>query len=460
MVRWGRESPELLITLDRDAPLGRQLQDCLRDAIRVGQLALGEQLPASRALAEQLGVSRGVVVDAYSQLESEGYLRSTQGAGTVVASGAGELATYAPARASHRWDADFEYGVPDLREFPMRDWLWALGVAARTAGPADLGDEPGNGATHLREVLAAYLRRVRSVVSDPDAIVVCAGFRYGLNLVLRGLGTVGVSSVALEDPGPVGHDEIARRCGMRVEYVPVDEHGLDVASLAASDVRAVVVTPAHQAPTGVVLAAHRRHELIEWARRVDGFVVEDDYDAEFRYDRQPVGAIQGLAPERVIAMGSTSKTLAPTLRMGWIVCPPRLAEPLSAEKQLLGRGAPGLDQLALAAMIESGRYDRHLRRMRGVYKRRREILVDSLARHAPGVVVTGLAAGCHAVLRVPIAEQTAVDRCAEHSVAVEGMSRFRSDRAVEPAELVLGFGNVRDAALAAAIERIGPELVR
>jgi GntR family transcriptional regulator/MocR family aminotransferase len=334
-VSWGRESPELLITLDRGAPLGRQLQDRLRDAIRDGRLALDERLPASRVLAEQLGVSRGVVVDAYSQLESEGYLRSTQGAGTVVASGAGELATSAPARATRRWDADFEYGLPDLREFPMRDWVWALGVAARTAGPADLGDEPGNGAAHLREVLAAYLRRVRSAVADPDAVVVCAGFRYGLNLVLRGLGTPGITSIALEDPGPVGHDEIARRCGMRVEYVPVDEHGLDVASLETSDVRAVVVTPAHQAPTGVVLAAHRRHELIEWARHV-----EDDYEAEFRYDRQPVGAIQGLAPERVIAMGSTSKTLAPTLRMGWLVCPPRLAEPLSVEKQLLGRGAP------------------------------------------------------------------------------------------------------------------------
>lgn len=180
MVIWGRESPELLITLDRGARLGRQVQDRLRDAIRDGRLALGERLPASRALAEQLGVSRGIVVDAYAQLESEGYRRSAQGAGTVVAFGAGEIATSAPWMATRRWDADFEVGVPDLREFPRRDWVWALGVAARTASPADLGDELGNGAAHLREALAAYLRRVRSAVVDRDAVVVCAGFRYGL----------------------------------------------------------------------------------------------------------------------------------------------------------------------------------------------------------------------------------------------------------------------------------------
>ena len=462
-VDWSRDGPELLLGLERSSglPLARQLQERLRDAIRSGRLERGERLPASRALAAQLGVSRGVVVDTYAQLESEGYLRSAQGSGTVVASGGAEIPAPEPHPPTRpRYDVDFEYGVPDMRSFPMRDWLWAMGVAGRTATAADLGDELGAGSAQLRAVLAAYLRRVRGAVADPDAVVVCAGFRYGLNLVLRALLAEGVTTVAVEDPGPVDHDEIARRSGMRVVPVPVDELGLDVAALARTPARVVVTTPAHQAPTGVVLAPERRHALVEWANAVDGFVVEDDYDAEFRYDRQPVGAVQGLAPDRVLAMGSTSKTLSPTLRMGWLICPPRLREAVGVEKQLLGRGAPGLDQLALAALMESGRFDRHLRQMRTLYKRRREALVSSLAGYASDVAVTGLAAGCHAVLRLPsgVTEESAVEGCAARSVAVYGMSRYRSDRGTEPAELVLGFGNVRETAIADAVRRVGPLL--
>ena len=460
---WTRDGPELLLGVDRGAgtPLARQLQERLRDAIRSGRLTLGERLPASRALAAQLGVSRGVVVDTYAQLESEGYLRSAQGSGTVVASSGAAVVPATPRPpAAPRVDVDFEYGVPDLRSFPMRDWLWAMGVAGRTATADDLGDEHGAGAQSLRDVLAAYLRRVRGAVVDPDAVYVCAGFRYGLNLVLRALLSEGVTTAAVEDPGPVDHDAIARRSGMRVVPVPVDDKGIDVAALARTPARVVVVTPAHQAPTGVVLTPDRRHELVEWAQAVDGFVVEDDYDAEFRYDRQPVGAVQGLAPDRVVAMGSTSKTLSPTLRMGWLVCPARLRAAVGTEKQLLGRGAPGLDQLALAALIESGRYDRHLRQMRSVYKSRREALVAALARYAPGVAVTGLAAGCHAVLKLPsgVTEESAVTGCAAQSVAVYGMSRYRSDRRTEPAELVLGFGNVTERAIADAMRHVGPVL--
>jgi GntR family transcriptional regulator/MocR family aminotransferase len=462
-VDWTRNGPELLVALDRgvSTPLAHQLQERLRDAIRSGRLERGERLPASRALAAQLGVSRGVVVDTYAQLESEGYLRSAQGSGTVVASSSGAPAALEPLRPSRpRFDVDFEYGVPDLRSFPMRDWLWAMGVAARTATAADLGDEHGAGAHQLRWVLAAYLRRVRGAVADPEAVFVCAGFRYGLNLVLRALLTEGVTTLAVEDPGPVDHEAIGRRSGMRVAPVRVDGLGLDVSALARTPARVVVVTPAHQAPTGVVLAAERRHELVEWAHAVDGFVVEDDYDAEFRYDRQPVGALQGLAPDRVISMGSTSKTLSPTLRMGWLVCPPRLRDAVAVEKQLLGRGAPGLDQLALAALVESGRYDRHLRQMRAVYKSRREALVEAVARYAPGVEVTGLAAGCHAVLRLPpgVTEEAAVGGCAARSVAVYGMSRYRSDHATDPAELVLGFGNIRESAIVDAVRRVAPVL--
>ncbi len=459
---WTRGGPELLIALDRGAgrSLGGQLQAWFRDAIRSGRLERGERLPASRVLAAQLGVSRGVVVDTYAQLESEGYLHSAQGAGTVVASAAGDDGPAPPRPARPRWDVDFEYGVPDVRSFPMRDWVWAMGVASRRATAVDLGDEHGSGSAELCEVLAGYLRRVRGAAVRADAVVVCAGFRYGLNLVLRAMVAAGITTLAVEDPGPIDHGPIARRSGLRVFPVPVDDQGLDVAALARTPARAVVVTPAHQAPTGVVLAPQRRQQLVAWAHDVDGFVIEDDYDAEFRYDRQPVGAVQGLAPDRVVAAGSTSKTLSPTLRMGWLVCPPRLHDAVMVEKQLLGRGAPGLDQLALAALIESGRYDRHLRQMRAVYRRRREVLVTALARHAPGVAVTGLAAGCHAVLRLPapVTEAAAIEACARQSVAVYGMSRYRSDGSTEPAELVLGFGNVRDGAIAGAVARVGGAL--
>jgi GntR family transcriptional regulator/MocR family aminotransferase len=458
-VEWTGVGPDLLLSLDRSdpQPLGRQLQIQLRDAIRSGRLDRGERLPASRVLAAELGVSRGLVVDCYAQLESEGYLRSVRGAGTQVAAGAGAPAPAdAPTPHRPRLDVDFEYGLPELSSFPVRDWLWAMGVAARSATTLDLGDEPGLGADALREVLAAYLRRVRGSAARPEGIVVCAGFRYGLNLVLRALAAEGATTVALEDPGPADHDEIVRRAGHTAVFVRVDEDGIDVAALARTPARVAVVTPAHQAPTGVLLAPERRQALVQWAEQVDGLIIEDDYDAEFRYDRAPVGSLHGLAPDRVIAISSVSKTLAPTVRLGWIVCPPHLRAAVGVEKHLLGRGAPGLDQLALAALIESGRYDRHLRHMRAVYRRRRGVLVDALARHAPQVEVSGLAAGCHAVLRLrPGSDEPAVvAACAARSVGVYGMSRYRSEHRAEPPELLVGFGNVSETAIADGIARI------
>lgn len=458
-VEWTGVGPELLIRLDRagDESLGLQVQRQVRDAIRAGRLEQGERLPSSRALAEQLGVSRGVVVDCYAQLESEGYLTSLVGSGTHVAFGVAEARVDRPPRPPvARLDVDFEYGVPDLGSFPMRDWSWSLGVACRTASVGDLGDEPGTGSDHLRRVLAAYVRRVRGSSVDAADVVVCPGFRHGLNIVLRALAVAGVERVAMEDPGPIDHDTIALHSGLEAVPVPVDDGGIDVDALAATSARAVIVTPAHQCPTGVLLAPERRHALIEWARRVDGFVIEDDYDVEFRYDRQPVGSVQGLAPDRVLAMGSVSKTLAPTLRLGWIACPPDLREAVGREKQLLGRGAPGIDQLALAALIESGRYDKHLRNMRGIYGRRRRALVDALAAHAPDVSVSGLAAGCHAVLCLPAGaeERHVVTQAARRSVGVYGMSRYRSGRGCDPPELVVGFGNVTEGAIRRGIGAI------
>jgi GntR family transcriptional regulator/MocR family aminotransferase len=306
----------------------------------------------------------------------------------------------------------------------------------------------------LREVLAAYLRRVRAAAVAKDRIVVCTGFAQGLGLVLRALTRLGVRVAALEDPG---HGDLtasdsaraARSAGVDVVQVPVDELGLDVAALEASGARLVVVTPAHQSPTGVVLAAQRRHALVEWAARNDGFIIEDDYDSEFRYDREPVGMLQGLAPDRVFAIGTVSKSLVPAVRLGWVLVPPPLVEAVAAEKRVSDRGSSGLDQLAVAALLESGRYDRHLRHMRAVYGRRRSLLIDSLARHAPAVRLTGLAAGFHAVAHLPESadEHAVVTAARRRSVGLYGMGPQRAAPAAAPPQLVLGFGNVSDRAI-------------
>jgi GntR family transcriptional regulator/MocR family aminotransferase len=446
-VEWSGLGPELLVRLDRKLaePLGAQLQRELRAAIRAGRLAPGERLPSSRALAQELGVSRGLVSECYVQLRAEGYLSARSGSATRVASGAhGPTEDEAPAEPSPRLAVDFRPGTPDLTAFPRRDWMWALREAFRDA-PADaFGYGDRRGSPELRRVIAAYLGRVRGAHADPDRIVICNGYTQGLNLVLRVLARSGHGRFGFEDPCMGGYPANAARAGAEAVPVPVDARGIDVEALAAADVRAVVLTPAHQAPTGVVLAPERRRALLAWAGERDAIIVEDDYDAEFRYDREPVGALQGLAPDRVVATSSVSKTLGPALRLGWIVCPPRLAGAIAAEKQQEDHGSPGLDQLALARLIESGRYDRQLRRMRAVYAARRRALADALARHAPEVELTGLAAGFHAVLRLPagVDEDAVVAAARERGVGLYGMGRYRAGGETEPPMLVLGYGNV------------------
>jgi GntR family transcriptional regulator/MocR family aminotransferase len=299
---------------------------------------------------------------------------------------------------------------------------------------------------------------VRAVTADPDDIVISAGFAQGLTLVLRALAHDGHRRVAFEDPGyGEGETRVAAvRAGMQPVPVPVDAGGIDVTALAASGARAVIVTPAHQWPTGVVLAPERRHALVAWAHRHDAIVVEDDYDAEFRYDRDPVGAVQGLAPDRVVSIGTVSKSLAPAVRLGWVVCPPPLAPAVADEKRLSDRGAPLLDQLTLAKLVESGRFDRHLRHMRTVYAGRRAAIAEALATHAPDVVLTGLAAGFHAVAHLPgpVREPAVVDGALARSVGVYGMSGCRADHATSPPQLVLGFGNLTERAIASGIASI------
>ncbi len=479
-IQWSGLGPELLLRLDRDGglPLRSQLEDGIRDAIRDGRLQPGERLPSSREFARELGVSRGLVQECYGQLLSEGYLDSQLGSATRVAPraypapslggsggvgppGASRAPKPAAAAPSGRLIADFRSGVPDLASFPRGDWVWAMREACREAATAELDYGDPRGSAALREVLAGYLRRVRAAAARPEDLVVCTGFAQGLNLVLEVLGQLGVGRLAFEEPG-YGDDDTstsvrsAGLAGAQPVRVPVDDLGLDVAALAASGARAVVVTPAHQSPTGVVLAAARRHALVEWASRHDGYIVEDDYDSEFRYDREPVGVLQGIAPDRVFTLGTVSKSLAPSVRLGWVLAPPALSGAVAGAKLLADRGTSGLDQLALAALLRSGRYDRHLRKMRGVYARRRTALIEALGRHAPAVRLTGLAAGFHAVAHLPDAadEDAVVAEALRRSVGLYGMAPFRAIRGAAPPQLVLGFGLTGERAIEAGIATV------
>jgi len=456
-VDWSRGGPDLLVAVDRDAgPLRTQIQDQLRAAIRDQRLGAGERLPSTRRLAELLEVARGTVVDVYEQLLAEGYLESTVGSGTRVAAigSSGGSARRAPAivsAPSSPRPVDFEYGIPDLRSVPLSDWSWAVSKATQTLPTAALGDEDLAGSRNLREVVTAYHRRVRAGWATAEDAIIVSGFRQGLAFALATLARQGIPRIALEDPGPRDHALIARRAGLEAVPVPVDDHGLDVGRLRRSGARAVLLTPAHQCPTGVVLGPSRRRDLIAWADEVDGVILEDDYDAEFRYDRQPVGSLQGLNPARVIALGSVSKTLAPTIRLGWVFAPPRFAAGIVEEKRLSSRGAPGLDQEALALLMETGRFDRHLRRVREIYRTRRDVLAAEVE-HAfgPGRL-RGLAAGCHALLHLPdgSSERDVAAAAETMGVRVNPLSHYRfvteDGRAAPlgfPPALVLGFGNV------------------
>jgi len=472
-IQWSGLGPELLLRLNRSSglPLRSQLEDGIRDAIRDGRLQPGERLPSSREFARELGVSRGLVQECYGQLLSEGYLDSQVGSATRVAARAYPAASKSgpggasrapgPAAAAPRLIADFRSGVPDLASFPRSDWVWAMREACREVATADLDYGDPRGSRALREVLSGYLRRVRAAAVVPDDLIICTGFAQGLNLVLEVLSQLGVRRVAFEEPG-YGDDDTstsvrsAALAGAPAVRVPVDDLGIDVATLAASEARAVVVTPAHQSPTGVVLAPARRHALAEWASRHDAYIVEDDYDSEFRYDREPVGVLQGIAPDRVFTLGTVSKSLAPAVRLGWIIAPPALSGALADAKLLSDRGTSGLDQLALATLLRSGRYDRHLRKMRGVYARRREVLIGALGRHAPGVRLTGLAAGFHAVAHLPEAadEDAVVAEALRRSVGLYGMAPFRAIRGAAPPQLVLGFGLTGERAIEAGIAAV------
>ena len=457
-VEWSGLGPSLLIRLDRRSgqPLRVQLEGAVREAIRSGRLPSGERLPSSRELARELGVSRGLVQNCYNQLLSEGYLSSRTGSATRVArfGSVPKPAERAPTPAGPPLIADFRAGVPDLASFPRGDWVWAMRSVCGAVANADLDYGDPRGHLQLRRVLGGYLGRVRAAAADPAQLIVSSGFAQGIDLVLRSLAQAGVRCAAFEDPGygSVENSETLRaaaQLGLRIVHVPVDEDGIDVAALAATDAQVVLTTPAHQSPTGVVLTARRRHALVDWARRNDAFIVEDDYDSEFRYDREPVGVLQGLAADRVFTIGTVSKALAPAVRLGWVLAPAAQAPGVAAQKLVSDRGSATLDQLALAALLESGRYDRHLRRMRTLYAARRTALTAALARHAPQVRLTGLAAGFHAVAHLPghADEHAVVAAARERLVGLHPMGDYRAGTVPAPPQLVLGFGNVGERAI-------------
>ena len=441
---------------------GESLRACLertlREAIKEGSLRAGVELPASRQLAAQLRVSRGVTSDAYGELEAQGYLHVSPRRPPIVAevpSGAPKPAAPPPSlQPPPRFD--MTPTTPDVTLFPRREWSAALTAAVREApaGALDYGPFQGDGS--LRSTLAAELGRTRAVICDPSQIVVVQGTTQGVDLALRVLQDRGARRVAVEDPSlQRQHDQI-RGLGLSLVGQPVDDEGLIVDGL---DADVVIVSPAHQFPTGAVLSGTRRRALLNWSRDTGGLVIEDDYDAEFRYDREPVRALQGLHPEGVIYIGTVSKTLAPALRLGWLVLPEPLVPQAAATKRLLDDFSPTLGQLAFAQMLERGDYQRQIRKARAVYRARRDRLVAVLAEHFPELTVSGVSAGLHVLLNLPAAvDDNGLERSAlEAGIRLEALARYTiQDRGKRG--LLLGYGRVHETALAAAIAKLAPTL--
>jgi GntR family transcriptional regulator/MocR family aminotransferase len=452
------------LDLHLDLPASRVragLETALRDAVRDGRLHPGARLPPSRALAADLGIARNSVAEAYGQLVAEGWLTARTGSGTWVAPHRpGPRQAPAPARAETAVPRyDLRAGVPDLGAFPRRAWLAAARAALDAAPDHLLGYPDPRGLPPLRAALASYLARARGVSVTADRIVVCSGFAHGLALMCQVLRAHGGTTIAVEQYGPQAHRRIARAHGLRCLALPVDGDGAVPHALGRA--AAAVLTPAHQFPLGMTLAPRRRRDFIEWAT-AGGLVIEDDYDGEFRYDRQPVGAMQALAPGHVVYAGTASKSLAPGLRLGWLAVPAPLLDEVVAAKEAAGAHASGLDQLTMAGLLASGGYDRQIRHARLAYRRRRDRLAAAVLRHAPGVEVTGIAAGLHAVLRLPAGQSEAgvVADAAGRGLAIEGLAGYRTGGTSHGPALVVGYGRPPEHAFTTALARLGAVLAQ
>lgn len=456
----------MLLALDRDAdePLRRQLEVGIRDAIRTGRLRSGVRLPSSRDLARGLGVSRGVVVDAYDALGAQGFVELRDRAAPVVAP-----RRVAPSAVRDEDEPvitpprfDFTATTPDVSLFGRRVWIRALEEVVRSAPDAALDYGDPRGPIETRRVLADYLGRVRGVVAAPSSVVTVQGFSQAIDIAFRVLAASGARRVGFENPSLDEQWETARRAGLEPVPVPVDRDGIRVEDLVVADPDAVVVTPAHQFPTGSVLAPARRRDLLAWAADRRALVIEDDYDAEFRYDRAPVGTLQGLHPAHVLYVGTVSKTLAPALRLGWAVVPPTLLDRFVEAKQYADGGSPTLDQLALAHLFTTGAYEREVRRARVTYRRRRDALLAAVGASLPKCRVTGIAAGLHVLVRLPPGtdETAVVAAAADRHLRLRGLGDFwlAADGRPDPA-LVLGYARLSESTIAPAVQELAAAVI-
>lgn len=459
-------SPELLLPRwDPGGPRRAQLESGLREAIRDGRLRPGTRLPSSRGLAGELGVSRRLVVEVFEQLAAEGYLVARHGSGTRVApAGATPIGgERTPPEPVPRPVAGIDLfpGAPDLSLFPRRAWSRALRRALAELPNARLNYGELAGTTELRLALAEHLGRVRAAASEPERVVVTAGYQQGLRVFCQLVRARGGRRVAVEDPGyPIAAWTIESE-RLQVAPVAIDDDGIDVEELAAADPDAVVVTPAHALPLGAVLAPDRRRRLVEWARKRGALVLEDDYDAELRYDRGPAGALQGLAPDVVVLAGTVSKTLAPALRLGWLLLPPDLVPIAITARAAADGGGPRFEEWALADLISSGAFDRHLRTARQRYRGKRAVLLDALAAALPEARVRGIAAGLHLLLELPpgTEESVVVERARAGGVHVNGLATFTRAHP-QPPGLVLGYGLPSERELRTAVETIAAAIGR
>jgi GntR family transcriptional regulator/MocR family aminotransferase len=434
---------DLKVEFKAGVPLRRQLEDALRVAIRSGRLAPGSALPPSRDLAEQLGVSRGVVVDSYAQLTTESYVTAKRGSGTRVALLAGSV-TPPPRRqasAPELYRYDLRPGQADFTAFPRARWKAALVRALRELPDRRLGYADHRGVAELRNALAEYLARMRGVVVDPDHIVVCCAASQALTVLWHVLRHRGGRRVAIEDPGWRWQRYTVEHAGLEAIPIRVDADGLVVPDLIAADVDAVVMTPAHHYPTGVVMTAERRAALIAWARERQALIVEDDYDVEYRFGRHPMASLQGLAPDLVAFIGTTSKTLTPALRLAWVVPPSHLIDDVENVLQVTGVTPPTLDQIAMASFIGDAALERHLRSMRRRYSAKRNVLVGALRQHLPEVRIGGTPAGLHLLAWLPdeTDEYLTSMQARRSGVAVHELHRHCTTHAPSPPALLLGF---------------------
>lgn len=458
------------LTVDRsqNTPMIRQVYEQIRLHILQGELRQGERLPSTRDLAENLRVSRNVILEAYDQLIAEGYMTSVQGSGTYVAAGA-YMPKYSPKMLSasgvmanretpkQKNLIDFRFGVPALDLFPSTKWGQLFHQVCASAPAALFGYGGPEGCPELRHTLARYLARSRGVSCEPGQLIITTGAIQGIFIAAHTLLNA-QSQVVTEDPMNLNVRKIFSDRGAQVLPVPVDEQGIQTGLIPeGAKPRLIYITPSHQFPLGSTLSIQRRIELVEWARQADAYILEDNYDNEFRFEGTPVSSLQGLDPERVIYAGTFSKILCPALRIGYAVVPPGLIKAFSRLKNLLDHHSPTLDQMVLARFIEQGYFDRHIAKMKKVYRKRRDAIIRSLELHFPGKhSVSGHSTGLHMVVEMSGVAFTddIMGQLEEAGVRVYPVEAYALKKGGSQNQIMLGYGNVNEEEIREGIRRI------